>query len=96
MIVVMRDKPNRGDRYDHDDDDPYDDDPDDHDPDDHDPDDHDLYDDGDDDFDYDQFVEDNYGHTLTNTATKPIWRLVAVVMLVLIGLSVMMQFGAIF
>ncbi len=50
----------------------------------------------DDDFDYEQFVEDNYGQRLTNTKTKPIWRLVAVVLLLLIGLSAAVQIGAMF
>lgn len=60
-------------------------------------DDDDYDDDGDDeDFDYEQFVEDNYGQQLTNTETKPIWRLVAVVLLVLIGLTAMLQIGAMF
>lgn len=50
----------------------------------------------DDDFDYEQFIEDNYGQQLTNTETKPIWRLVAVVLLVLIGLTAVLQIGAMF
>lgn len=43
-------------------------------------------DDGDD-FDYEEFVEDNYGGSTTNTKTAPIWRFVAVILLILFGLG---------
>jgi hypothetical protein len=36
-----------------------------------------------DDFDYDQFVEDNFSSSVTTTQTRPLWRLVAVLLLVL-------------
>jgi sarcosine oxidase delta subunit len=36
---------------------------------------------GDDDFDYDEFVEENFSGRATNTKTRPLWRLVAVVLL---------------
>jgi hypothetical protein len=40
------------------------------------------------DFDYDEFVEDEFAddgvsHALTNQKTKPVWRLVAVILLLL-------------
>lgn len=41
----------------------------------------------DDDFDYDEFVEQNYGESVTNTQTAPLWRLVAIILLVLFGLG---------
>ncbi|TWU55118.1 hypothetical protein [Rubripirellula reticaptiva] len=45
---------------------------------------------GDDDFDYDAFVEDNFESKLTNTETKPLWRLVAVVLLIaVVGAAVL-------
>ncbi|TWT49678.1 hypothetical protein Pla22_48760 [Rubripirellula amarantea] len=34
-----------------------------------------------DDFDYEEFVSENYGTSISNTQTKMIWRLVAVVLL---------------
>lgn len=40
-----------------------------------------------DDFDYEQFVEENFSEGVTNTQTRPLWRLVAVVLLLLFGLS---------
>ena len=49
----------------------------------------DFYDDGDDDdFDYEEFVneefpDDGVSHAMTNKNTKPIWRLVAVILLAL-------------
>jgi hypothetical protein len=36
---------------------------------------------GDDDFDYEEFVEENFAGRATNTRTRPLWRLVAVVLL---------------
>jgi uncharacterized membrane protein YvbJ len=36
---------------------------------------------GDDDFDYEEFVEENFSGRATNTRTRPLWRLVAVVLL---------------
>ncbi len=44
-----------------------------------------------DDFDYDEFVEDNFSSTAVNTNTRPIWRLVALVLLVLFALAYMIQ-----
>ena len=50
----------------------------------------DEFDDGDDggdddfDFDYDSFVEDEFPSGMTNTETAPLWRFVAVVLLLLI------------
>lgn len=35
----------------------------------------------DDDFDYEEFVEQNFSPRATNTGTDPLWRLVAVVLL---------------
>jgi len=34
-----------------------------------------------DDFDYEEFIEENFSATTANTNTRPIWRLVAVVIL---------------
>lgn len=51
---------------------------------------------GDDDFDYDSFVEENFGDSVTNTQTKPLWRLVTVVLLSLIAVAAVLQFLAIF
>lgn len=51
------------------------------------PDDEEWDDDGDygddDDFDYESFVEENFGGRLSNTSTKPLWRFVAFVLLVI-------------
>lgn len=44
-------------------------------------------DDADDDFDYDQYVADNFEGSTTNTNTAPMWRLVAVILLVLFALG---------
>ncbi|MGB7326549.1 MAG: hypothetical protein WBD31_16865 [Rubripirellula sp.] len=51
---------------------------------------------GDDDFDYDAFVEDNFGSNLTNTETKPLWRLVAVVLLIVFVGAAVLQVMAMF
>ena len=40
-----------------------------------------------DDFDYEQFVEDNFEGSMTNTQTAPLWRLVAVILLILFGIG---------
>jgi uncharacterized membrane protein YvbJ len=40
-----------------------------------------------DDFDYEQFVEENFATGSTNTQTRPVWRLVAVVLLLLFALG---------
>jgi uncharacterized membrane protein YvbJ len=40
-----------------------------------------------DDFDYEQFVEENFTTGSTNTRTRPLWRLVAVVLLLLFALG---------
>jgi RNA-splicing ligase RtcB len=45
----------------------------------------------DDDFDYDQFVNENFGSGMTNTQTRPLWRFVAVVLLVIFGLGILTQ-----
>lgn len=42
----------------------------------------------DDDFDYEAFVEENFSGNLTNKQTKPLWRLVSVVLLIAFALSV--------
>ncbi len=41
----------------------------------------------DDDFDYDAFVEENFSDRLTNPTTAPLWRLVAVVLLIIFVLG---------
>ena len=45
---------------------------------------------GDDDFDYDEFVRDNLSGQITNTQTAPLWRIVALVLLVLFVLGYML------
>ncbi|WP_218933924.1 hypothetical protein [Rubripirellula lacrimiformis] len=50
--------------------------------------------DDDDDFDYESFVEDNFGTGVTNTETKPLWRLVAVVLLVVFIGGLLLQIAA--
>ena len=40
-----------------------------------------------DDFDYEQYVEDNFSSSLTTTRTPPLWRWVAVLLLVLFALG---------
>ena len=40
-----------------------------------------------DDFNYDEYVQQNFPESVTNTETRPIWRLVAVVLLALFALS---------
>lgn len=40
-----------------------------------------------DDFDYDRYVEENYPGTVTNTQTRPLWRLVAVILLALFAMG---------
>ncbi len=40
-----------------------------------------------DDFDYDQYVEENFPETVTNTQTRPLWRLVAVILLALFAMG---------
>ncbi|TWU47294.1 hypothetical protein Poly51_50930 [Rubripirellula tenax] len=48
------------------------------------------------DFDYDNFVEDEFGDGLTNTETKPLWRFVSVVMLCLLLAAAFLQVLAMF
>jgi hypothetical protein len=45
-------------------------------------------DDWDDDFDYESFVEQNFSDKMTNTETKPLWRWVSVILLVVFAFSV--------
>ena len=40
-----------------------------------------------DDFDYEQFVDENFSESVTNTQTAPFWRFVAVVLLLLFALG---------
>ncbi len=40
-----------------------------------------------DDFDYDQYVEENFPERVTNTQTRPVWRLVAVILLILFAMG---------
>jgi len=44
---------------------------------------------GDDDFDYDEFVRENFSRAVTRTQTRPLWRIVAVVLLVLAAFSLL-------
>ncbi|MEM8668836.1 MAG: zinc ribbon domain-containing protein [Planctomycetota bacterium] len=51
-----------------------------------------------DEFDYDEFVQNEFGQgepgqSVTNTNTAPIWRLVAVILLIMIALGYLMAFG---
>lgn len=40
-----------------------------------------------DDFDYDDYVRQNFSETITNTQTRPLWRLVAVILLALFAMG---------
>lgn len=55
-----------------------------------------VMDDEDDDFDYDEFIEENFSSGLTNTQTRPLWRLVAVILLALIVIFFLFQLSAVF
>ena len=50
--------------------------------------DNDSFDDEGDDYDYEAFVEENFSDNLTNRETKPLWRLVSVVLLIAFLLSI--------
>ena len=42
-------------------------------------------DDGEDDFDYEEFVEDNFSSRVTNTQTPVIWRVTALILLIILA-----------
>lgn len=44
-------------------------------------------------FDYDLFIADNFSDQVTNTETKPFWRLVSVLLLLVFGLSLLIAFS---
>lgn len=46
---------------------------------------------GDDDFDYDEYVQQNHSSGLASTELKPIWRFVAVGLLLLVALAFALQ-----
>ena len=43
----------------------------------------DEYESDDEEFDYDDYISEEFGTSVTNTRTRPLWRLVAVVLLIL-------------
>jgi hypothetical protein len=49
------------------------------------------YDDQDDDFDYDRFIQDEFATTMANTRTRPIWRFAAVVLLMIFAGGLLFQ-----
>ncbi len=59
--------------------------------------DEDMDDDGDgEDFDYDSFVEENFSSNLSSKTLSPIWRFVAIAMLVMLGLVFLLQIAELF
>lgn len=48
----------------------------------------------DEDFDYDEYIAANHSDGLTNTETKPVWRLVAVILLVVFSLGLLLQIAS--